>query len=1481
MGESVIAVPIHLDALYVKEQSTVAPAMADFTRLPYFDGDRDINSQRPWLGETAASEPFGSTNTVLKKGIHLHWRFPTGLTTGIQSGDGKIAFPNLPDRWLIIRGRDTGGNQVVEEKWMIESNYMHPEGTTKEGAAYPIEPKDKDAIAQPYRYVGQTLPWDQWLQVSRTSGEYRGSPLTAVGYGEPTYASFYPNCSRQFGFHDPQYAGQIPSDLYYQVIGWYSNPNNDWIQFLLQHPFDQISGENWRTRLSRILKERLKWSVAGNPTVDVVIACHGSLIFRPQPNLEWAVRLEKPAVAFGATMTEALSAYLASEIAPDDPAKKAMIEDKLEAIMLDRKLSTRAVDLTAKFKEARHEKGFDEVYAGILWMVRAEASPGEQRNPNAGAASWPDVAEKLDELNRLQSAYQLIWERIRSLRARLYSDWCRYMRLTRDAANNPKILEPRYKRLSPSPADTPYYGMAAYARGLIELYWREIDRLVADVGTLNLSLSNADTPPSYSETKPNSLARKISEAVDSVLQILRTHQRESVGKIHYEIQPAVAPRYWSPTEPVILLTGEAARIGEPFHVEDIDIGAHTGVTASDGGPGGTLAAGTYQYNVTAVDGAGRQTLIAASNQQTIIANHHINLTWGAVADATAYNVYRYVSATSGHFMASVPTNAFTDNGSITPASALTTIESLLACELFKFADIERRLRINPSDFIKQFPFKPREWKEQPWHPLFLQWEVELTPFLRLANLTTPDGNYDESFITRNFTLKRSDADLSSRTVAGEMDNGQVYQPAPGTFVYRGSSLLTPHALDQYLAGFRRFLDRLEDQQPQARDRASGGESLPFPNPISTGDDYSSPSYIEDLIRQLKREPSSGLDLETIGKLGEVLKRFEKDNFFCLAQRLSGFNQALLGQRQMLRIPIRDPIGFTEDWWLAGKVEGALDGEAYPAPEPGKAFCPIRAGELRVKRFRLVSTFGRQLDFQGDTVVTATPMQSKSRAGASIFLAPRLVQPARLQFRWLAAEVDQQEMNAHPDSTPICGWVIANHLDDNLFVYSGDGQVLGYMEVEGDQRVRWRTAPGAKEPVVRVDQIGNSSLRRMVAFFLSGSADYFNQFLDDLEAAQARIEPEKTGDPLPMGRPLALVRAKLNLELQGLPAIQHNSLDPGLSNAIPGAEDNRFTAVRFPIRLGEQDQLNDGLAVYWAENEDGSYKDNAYVIPNYDEAASQQQKKCDFLYQSIQDAPLNVTMLVDPRGVVHAATGILPSKAIEIPPHQYASAMLGFEVTFLQAPVLAGSSTAEEETIALPVTDPPGYFWSWIERHSDDWISSDIQTADLFRPFSGATEIREGWLKLALIHPGLDVSPVYGWTQDRGTGLRVSSGNTLLQGRLVCANAQDMIRQNHWVDPRYPRPGVFPDRVVAKLPAGYEPLAGQDKRYAGRARWLSGYPELKTLWRSDLVVSRLRDGGNLEIGVEGLSGEVYDAVARIEVILDGVSYRSEKSLSGVS
>lgn len=45
MAKNILMVPIHLDALYVPgsgELSVIEP-MADFTRLPYFDGKQDVN----------------------------------------------------------------------------------------------------------------------------------------------------------------------------------------------------------------------------------------------------------------------------------------------------------------------------------------------------------------------------------------------------------------------------------------------------------------------------------------------------------------------------------------------------------------------------------------------------------------------------------------------------------------------------------------------------------------------------------------------------------------------------------------------------------------------------------------------------------------------------------------------------------------------------------------------------------------------------------------------------------------------------------------------------------------------------------------------------------------------------------------------------------------------------------------------------------------------------------------------------------------------------------------------------------------------------------------------------------------------------------------------------------------------------------------------------------------------------------------------
>lgn len=91
----------------------------------------------------------------------------------------------------------------------------------------------------------------------------------------------------------------------------------------------------------------------------------------------------------------------------------------------------------------------------------------------------------------------------------------------------------------------------------------------------------------------------------------------------------------------------------------------TALAAVDGGAGGNLSAGTYQWVITALDGAGGET--GGSNILTLVlaANHKANLTWTAVTFATGYNVYRTVANGSVFLLVNgatpVTTTAYPDN----------------------------------------------------------------------------------------------------------------------------------------------------------------------------------------------------------------------------------------------------------------------------------------------------------------------------------------------------------------------------------------------------------------------------------------------------------------------------------------------------------------------------------------------------------------------------------------------------------------------------------------------------------------------------------------------------------------------------------------------------------------------------------------------------------------------------------------------------
>jgi hypothetical protein len=349
---SVLMVPIHLDALQLTTDSLVLAAKADFSRLPYFNGRSEINPDIAFISEDIVTQSYNDRNIVLKSGVHLHWALPDVMTRG---RDGR--FPGVPNRWMVIRHTE----QRFQSTWIIESDYLYPEGQgIRQGSiTYPLTDKQKIKLhrssaanqsPQPYRYMGRKLPFDDWMRDKDQNNEYLPDPLSAIGYGEPGFASFYPNCHSVFGFHDPEATGSIYWE--YEVFGWYDNKMNDFLASFKENyqKGKKLPASNEEVRLA--IKQQLNWFWIGesNDLPDLV-CCYASL---KCGNRKESARQSRVDIAVGNNGPEALSALLANRLTTKEYRPK--IEDQLEAFLLATKFENKQLDIRPKFEEARHEK---------------------------------------------------------------------------------------------------------------------------------------------------------------------------------------------------------------------------------------------------------------------------------------------------------------------------------------------------------------------------------------------------------------------------------------------------------------------------------------------------------------------------------------------------------------------------------------------------------------------------------------------------------------------------------------------------------------------------------------------------------------------------------------------------------------------------------------------------------------------------------------------------------------------------------------------------------------------------------------------------------------------------------------------------------------------------------------------------------------------------------------------------------------------
>ncbi len=293
----------------------------------------------------------------------------------------------------------------------------------------------------------------------------------------------------------------------------------------------------------------------------------------------------------------------------------------------------------------------------------------------------------------------------------------------------------------------------------------------------------------------------------------------------------------------------------------------------------------------------------------------------------------------------------------------------------------------------------------------------------------------------------------------------------------------------------------------------------------------------------------------------------------------------------------------------------------------------------------------------------------------IQLPPALLQPARLDFSLVSVIDDNIPFGpAYPDADPIAGWVLPNHLDRSLMAYDAQGTALGEMSVgiavAGASAICWTNNPFS--PYASLQEIRNK-IPHFGPFLMTLSEQTpaaFLAFLDAIDETLWTTAPMGASFDqslaILIGRPLAMVRAKVQFLLHGPPYLDPSwqfTFDPSDCSRL-GTQTPAITGYRFGIELGNIAQLDDGLIGYFTGDNYASFN----VVDQSGAATGGYLNPIgvnnNYLYLPFDGETATwVSMLVNPRAGVHATTAILPTTTVSLPPNFTADALASMNVTF--------------------------------------------------------------------------------------------------------------------------------------------------------------------------------------------------------------------------
>jgi hypothetical protein len=477
-----------------------------------------------------------------------------------------------------------------------------------------------------------------------------------------------------------------------------------------------------------------------------------------------------------------------------------------------------------------------------------------------------------------------------------------------------------------------------------------------------------------------------------------------------------------------------------------------------------------------------------------------------------------------------------------------------------------------------------------------------------------------------------------------------------------------------------------------------------------------------------------------------LKTFLDDvsNWDFLSQNMSGFNDKLMALSEaQLNVPA--------DKATADLIKDAT--QLCPMPEQSMGFFPIRAGHFQLRRCWIVDDFGQVFDpisAVGQTPGSYHPVRGTGLITPNnenlIQLPPRITQFSRFDFNLMNAH-GQGSAQEDPTANPVCGWMLPNHLDRGLSLYTPAGILLGELFLTGNpgnMRLRWANAPGLNMPVgTPLEDIFHDYpyLGRFAINILAlpNNAAAFIDFLAIIDQTLWTVEPlgGRSNELVSVyiGRPLALVKTQMKYTLLG--GLQYSQSWLDSTKEVTGGYEN----VKFPVQVGCIQSPQDGTMGYFFEDFDTFNTILSPLLPNLasarasntqpGSAAANLTGSSGYITDnpvslSMSDPAKNVFVLLDPRGEMNTISGILPIQSRVLQGTLVEEALANMNVTFRTGPLIT-----DPEKLAMPLPSQMSGSWSWIQHTGvTTWEEIDkIGQANSHATYEENYVLKDGWLKL--------------------------------------------------------------------------------------------------------------------------------------------------------